>query len=181
MYILEPVRLVQKEGQPFGLFFFLGYTVGRAAQLFGLKCLGTVKPPLRNSPLCSAFTPHLQRGLEAVLETVHPFHVGASDISLAPTFLQKSERAHFAAPPFQIATACAGLRFGFGCRPGNKSSKLSTCFTSPRTSYRSRRLFFKSHLSLILSRLLFQIEPAALGFDLVLGATLEGMASILFP
>ena len=34
--------------------------------------------------------------------------VGASDISLAPIFLQKSERAHSAAPPFQIATAALG-------------------------------------------------------------------------
>ena len=52
-------------------------------------------------------------------------HVGASVISLAPTFLQKSERAHSAAPPFQI-------------------------------------------------------EPAALGFNLVLGTDLEVVASILF-
>ena len=46
-------------------------------------------------------------------------HVGASFISLAPTFFQKSERAHAAAPPFQITTAYAGLRFGFGCKPEN--------------------------------------------------------------
>ena len=51
---------------------------------------------------------------EIVIYSVWITHVGASDISLAPTFLEKSERAHFAAPPFQIATACAGLRFGFG-------------------------------------------------------------------
>ena len=121
MYILEPVRLVQKEGQPFGLFFFLGYTVGRAAQLFGLKYLGTVKPPLRNSPLCSAFTPHLQRGLEAVLETVHPFHVGAKFSLLRRFFYvhaQKSIiRRHPHVPlPLRSKTrpACAGLRFGFG-------------------------------------------------------------------
>ena len=56
--------------------------------------------------------------------SVNTRHVGASVISLAPTFLQKSERAHFAAPPLQIATACAGLRFGFGCRPGGMFSKL---------------------------------------------------------
>ena len=127
MYILEPVRLVQKEGQPFGLFFFLGYTVGRAAQLFGLKRLGTVKPPLRNSQLCSVFTPHLQRGLEAVLETVHPFHVGAKSALLRRFFMlthKKASSARSLAPPFQIATAHAGLQFGFWFRPGGMSSKL---------------------------------------------------------
>ena len=52
-------------------------------------------------------------------ESHHRHHVGASFISLAPTFFQKSERAHAAAPPFQITTAYAGLRFGFGCKPEN--------------------------------------------------------------
>ena len=37
-------------------------------------------------------------------------HVGASFISLAPTFLQKSERAHAAAPPFRIEPAVLGSR-----------------------------------------------------------------------
>lgn len=41
---------------------------------------------------------HIRTGIHSVLM----FHVGASDIKLAPTFL-KSERAHTAAPPFQIA------------------------------------------------------------------------------
>ena len=36
-------------------------------------------------------------------------HVGASFISLAPTFLQKSERAHAAAPPFQTEPAALGF------------------------------------------------------------------------
>ena len=45
------------------------------------------------------------RGFES-----HPLrHVGASFISLAPTFLQKSERAHAAAPPFQIEPATLGF------------------------------------------------------------------------
>ena len=38
----------------------------------------------------------------------YPYHVGASFVSLAPTFLQKSERTHAAAPPFQITTAALG-------------------------------------------------------------------------
>ena len=46
-------------------------------------------------------------------------------------------------------------------------SFLSTQPTSPRTSYRSRRLFYKSHLSLILSRLLSKPQPLSLGCGLV--------------
>ena len=44
--------------------------------------------------------------------------------------------------------------------------------SSPRTPYRSRRLFLKSHLSLILSRLLSKSQPLMLGCDLVLGINL---------
>ena len=50
-------------------------------------------------------------------ESLRADHVGANVISFAPTFFQKSERTHSVAPPFQITTACAGLRFGFGCNP----------------------------------------------------------------
>ncbi len=49
------------------------------------------------------------------------------------------------------------------------SSTLPASTTSPRTSYRSRRLFYKSHLSLILSRLLSKPDPLSLGSGLVLG------------
>ena len=58
------------------------------------------------------------------IHSVAMCHVGASFVSLALTFFQKSERTHAAAPPFQI-------------------------------------------------------EPATLGFDLVLGANLEPTASIM--
>ena len=44
--------------------------------------------------------------------------------------------------------------------------------TSPRTTYRSRRLFYKSHLSLILSRLLSKPDPLSLGSGL--GPPLRG-------
>ena len=40
---------------------------------------------------------------------MHLHHVGASYVSLAPTFLQKSERAHAAAPPLQIEPAALGF------------------------------------------------------------------------
>lgn len=43
--------------------------------------------------------------------SVAMFHVGASVISLAPTFYashEKSERAHFAAPPFHLRPASLG-------------------------------------------------------------------------
>jgi hypothetical protein len=39
--------------------------------------------------------------------------VGASFVSLAPTFLQKSERAHAAAPPLQIEPASLGFDLVF--------------------------------------------------------------------
>ena len=53
------------------------------------------------------------------------------------------------------------------------ASFSATKHTSPRTSYRSRRLFYKIHLSLILSRLLSKSQPLTLGCDLVLGADLK--------
>ena len=52
------------------------------------------------------------------------FHVGASFISLAPTFFQKSERAHAAAPPFRKRSRSARL---LGCkRPRDGSQSLPT-------------------------------------------------------
>ena len=55
---------------------------------------------------------------------------------------------------FPNRTRCAGLRFGFGCRPKSCASKVFALSTS-RTSYRSRRLFIlKSHRSITPSLLL---------------------------
>ena len=48
----------------------------------------------------------------------------------------------------------------------HEGSNPSRCATSPRTTYRSRRLFYKSHLSLILSRLLSKPDPLSLGSGL---------------
>ncbi len=42
-------------------------------------------------------------------ESPHRHQVGASFVSLAPTFFQKSERTHTAAPPFQPRPAYAVL------------------------------------------------------------------------
>ena len=39
----------------------------------------------------------------------HQLHVGASVVSLAPTYFYKSERTHSAAPPFQIEPAALGF------------------------------------------------------------------------
>ena len=50
-------------------------------------------------------------------ESLHLRHVGASFVSLAPTFLQKSERAQAAAPPFQIEPASLGFDLGVGANP----------------------------------------------------------------
>ena len=56
------------------------------------------------------------------------------------------------------------------CPYGRAGSTPASRTTSPRTTYRSRRLFCKSHLSLILSRLLSKPDPLALGSGFVLGA-----------
>ena len=48
-----------------------------------------------------------------------------------------------------------------------ESSNLSISATSSRTSYRSRRLFYKKSSLIHSVAPPFQIEPAALGFDLV--------------
>ena len=55
---------------------------------------------------------------------VNASHVGASFISLAPTFLQKSERAHAAAPPLQIEPAALG--FDLGSFDGNRRFCIAT-------------------------------------------------------
>ena len=54
----------------------------------------------------------------------YPYHVGASFVSLAPTFLQKSERAHAAAPPFQIKPAALGFDLVSGANPEVMASTL---------------------------------------------------------
>ena len=73
-------------------------------------------------------------------------HVGAKSALLRRFFMlthKKASSARSLAPPFQIATAYAGLRFGFGCRPGGMSSKLFARSTSEQASYRLLRLFIK--------------------------------------
>ena len=57
-------------------------------------------------------------------ESLQAYHVGASFISLAPTFFQKSERAHAAAPPFQITTASLGCDLVLGANRKIGVSKL---------------------------------------------------------
>lgn len=79
--VLKTVHPFQKEGQPFGLSFFLGFAAHRAAALFRLKCSGTAKPPLRNSSRRGPEGPCrglgcdlvLSADLKGVLETVCPF------------------------------------------------------------------------------------------------------------
>ena len=76
---------------------------------------------------------------------------------------------------------------GIGRRSGLKihrwrhraGSSPATGTTSPRTSYRSRRLFCKSHLSLILSRLLSKSNPLRWASIWFFGADLNAAASIL--
>ena len=82
-----------------------------------------------------------------------------------------------------ISSPCAsggiGRLAGFRCQcsQGRAGSTPASRTTSPRTLYRSRRLFLqKSPLTHFVAAPL-QIEPAALGFDLVLGAGLPAAAS----
>ena len=65
------------------------------------------------------------------LESVHAFHVGASCISFALTFLHKSERTHSAAPPFQITTASLGCDLALGRKTESWSIKSFLRLTSP--------------------------------------------------
>ena len=62
-------------------------------------------------------------------ESRHRHHVGASFVSLAPIFLQKSERTHAAAPPFQPRPAYAGL-----VSDDENGSDLN-CLTSSEAGY----------------------------------------------
>ena len=115
---------VSKRKTRLGVSFFLGSAAHRAAPPFELKCSGTAKPPLRNSPLRSEFTPHLRRGPEG------PCHRLGCDLGLGADLkgvLKKEGRdkvvsfflgsaAHRAAPPFRLKCAgevnlpCAGVR-----------------------------------------------------------------------
>ena len=63
--------------------------------------------------LISVRQPEGARGFESFSRC----HVVASFIALAPTFFQKSERAHAAAPPFQIEPAAQPLAASppYGC------------------------------------------------------------------
>ena len=91
-------------------------------------------------------------------------------------FFQKPERAHAATPPSQITTACAGLRFGFGCKPGSWSIypvamfRTGASFVSLATSF---FILFQNASCVHSAAPRFQIEPASLGFDLVLGTNPE--------
>ena len=67
--------------------------------------------------------------------------VGASFISLAPTFFQKSERAHAAAPPLQIEPAPPG--FDLGTFDGNRRFCIAIRTRLSLDAIRVRTLFFK--------------------------------------
>ncbi len=101
---------------------------------------------------------------------------GNSEDTLRPEkFLLKRFRTRVQFPPAPPAASCRfqnahlifrGVRFLLRPHLG-RVSFLSTKPTSPRTAYRSRRLFCKSRLSLTLSKLLSESNPLTLGFDSV--------------
>ena len=69
-------------------------------------------------------------------ESLQAHHVGASFVSLAPTFFQKSERAHAAVPPFQIEPAPLGIDLvSFG------GSRKSVSLLGPKERHDRSRVF----------------------------------------
>ena len=64
---------------------------------------GLLLPPAQTLAASSIFAPSENADKSLLLH-----RVGASFLSLAPTFLQKPERTHAAAPPFPITTAALG-------------------------------------------------------------------------
>ena len=66
----------------------------------------------------------------------------ASFISLATTFLQKSECAHAAAPPFKITTASLGCDFVLGTDLGVRASKVFGYYTFCKIRVEIVRILF---------------------------------------
>ena len=64
-------------------------------------------------------------------------------------FLQKSERAHAAAPPFQTEPAALGFDLVLGAALKVAESILLRCYTSEQALYRLLRLFCKSQSALM--------------------------------
>ena len=85
-------------------------------------------------------------------ESLHPYHVGASYISLAPTFSKVRARS-LRRSSFPNRTRFAGLRFGFG-RDLERRSILPTYCTSEQAAKRLLRFF-----STIRARSFFSSSP----------------------
>ena len=123
----------------------------------------------------------LGKGVRGIY-SVAIFHVGAKSALLRRFFMlthKKASSARSLAPPFQIATAYAGLRFGFGCRPGGMSSKLFARSTSEQASYRLLRFFIKVSAAHFAAPP-FQIATACAGLQFGFGFRPGGMSSKLF-
>ena len=103
--------------------------------------------------------------------------VVASFISLATTFLQKSECAHAATPPFKITTASLGCDFVLGTDLGVRASKVFRYYTSEQALYRLLRLFYKSQSALMPLLLLPKSQPLRWVVILFWGANLKISAS----
>ena len=132
-----------------------------------------IVPKTQNPPLATAYR----------FDSGHRHHVGASSVSLAPTFFQKSERTHAAAPPFQIEPATLGFDLVLGANLEPTASIMLQLFTSEQSSLCSDVFYAqgkKRHppASLLL---LSKSQPLTLGCDLVSGANRKAAASIPFP
>ena len=99
--------------------------------VFLLDGENALPPPVRGAHIRSEVrqgsreSPQAVRGMQgSEFEPRRPLRVGASFVSLAPTFLQKSERTHAAAPPFQIEPAVLGFDLVSGVNPEAAASLL---------------------------------------------------------
>ena len=104
--------------------------------------------------------------------SVAMFHVGASFVSLAPTFFKSQS----ALTPLLLLSKSQPLALGCdlvsGANLGAGASILFRCSASGQALYRLRRVFSfysKTHRALILLLLASKSQPLALGCDLGLG------------
>ena len=98
---------------------------------------------------------------DRAFESRHSDHVGASSISLAPTFFQKVRARSFRCSSSPNRTRCAGLRFGF-LNP-ETMDPIITLLPRRRKLHIACGDFLclrqKSHLALISLRLLSKSNP----------------------
>ena len=108
-------------------------------------------------------------------------HLGAKSALLRRLFMpmaKKTSSARSLAPPFQITTAYAGLRFGFWRRPERRCIYTVEMTHVGASFVALAPAFYNSQSVLTPPLLLSKSQPLTLGCDLVLGSSQEAGASI---